>query len=83
MQTWVPFGPLCLKWSRKEMTWDLPGWVWEGEGAGWGLDEVGATGGVVDVMSRWRSLISSRAVSVYLGADLTILSATWRLSLLD
>ena len=46
------------------MTWDLPGWVWEGEGAGFVLDGEGTTGGVAEVMSRWSSLISSRAVSV-------------------
>lgn len=63
------------------MTWDLPGWVCEGEGVGFGLSGVGWTGGVVEVMSRCKSLISSRAVSVYLGADLTTLRATWRFNL--
>ena len=63
------------------MTCDRPGWVSEGETGGFGFSGVGCTGGVDDVMSRWRSLISSSAVSVYRGADLTTLSATWRLSL--
>jgi hypothetical protein len=76
MQTWVPLGPLWRKWSRKDMTWDRPEWVCEGDGEGLGLAAVGGTGGVVDVMRRWRSLISSRAVSVYRGADLTTLRAT-------
>ncbi len=35
-----------------------------------------------DEMMRWRSLISSRAVSVYRGADLTTLRATWRFILM-
>jgi hypothetical protein len=42
---------------------------------------VGVTGGVEEVINLWRSLISSRAVSVYRGADLTILRATWRFNL--
>ena len=63
------------------MTCERPGWVWAGEGGGWGTDEDGVTGGVDEVMRRWRSLISSRAVSVYLGADLTTLRATCRLCL--
>lgn len=46
------------------MTWDLPAWVCEGEGGGLGFEGVGAIGGVDEVMRRWRSLISSRAVSV-------------------
>ena len=46
------------------MTWDLPGWVCEGEGGGLGMSEEGGTGGVEEVMSRWSSLISSKAVSV-------------------
>ena len=58
------------------MTCDLPGWVCEGEAGGFGLDAVGCTGGVEEVISLWRSLISSNAVSVYLGADLTTLRAT-------
>ena len=60
------------------MTWDRPGCVWDGDGGGLGLTGVGRTGGVDDMMRRCRSLISSSAVSVYLGADLTTLSATWR-----
>lgn len=63
------------------MTCDLPGWVCEGEGFGFGFSGVGCTGGVVEVMRRCKSLISSRAVSVYLGADLTTLRATWRFNL--
>ncbi len=39
------------------MTWERPGWVWEGEGDA--AAEEGAA-----VMRRWSSLISSRAVSV-------------------
>ena len=58
------------------MTWDRPGWVWEGDGGGLGLAGVGAMGGVDEVMRRCRSLISSKAVSVYLGADLTTFKAT-------
>jgi hypothetical protein len=58
------------------MTCDRPEWVWEGDGGGFGCAEVGATGGVEEVINRWRSFISSRAVSVYLGADLTTFKAT-------
>jgi hypothetical protein len=76
MQMWVPFGPLCRKWSRKETTCDRPGWVCEGDGGGFGCDREGATGGVDEVISLWSSLISSIAVSVYLGADFTIFKAT-------
>lgn len=49
-----------------------------GEGGGLGFSCVVDCGGVEEVMRRWSSLISSRAVSVYRGADLTTLSATWR-----
>ena len=78
MQTWVPLGPLCRKWSRKEITCDRPACVCEGEGGGFGFDGEGAVGGVDEVISLWSSLISSIAVSVYLGADFTIFRATWR-----
>lgn len=85
MQTCVPFGPLCRKWSRNEITCDRPACVCEGDDSedGCGFSGVGRTGagGVEDVMSRWRSLISSSAVSVYRGADLTTLRATCRFSL--
>jgi hypothetical protein len=60
------------------MTCERPAWVCAGDGGGFGWMVEGATGGVEEVMRRWRSLISSRAVSVYLGADLTTLSATCR-----
>lgn len=60
------------------MTWERPGCVAEGEGEGFGLSVVGCSGGVEDVIRRCRSLISSNAVSVYRGADLTIFRATWR-----
>ena len=76
MQTCVPLGPLWRKWSRNEMTWDRPGWVKEGERGGKGFSVVGWMDGVEEVISRWSSLISSSAVSVYLGADLTTLRAT-------
>jgi hypothetical protein len=56
--------------------------VCDGDGGGLGFDDVGATGGVDDVMSLWSSLISSRAVSVYRGADLTTLRATCRFILI-
>lgn len=58
------------------MTCERPGCVCDGDSGGLGFSGVGETGGCVDVMSRWRSLISSSAVSVYLGADLTTLRAT-------
>jgi len=64
------------------MTWDRPGCVCAGDKGGLGLDAVGRAGGVEEVMRRCKSLISSRAVSVYLGADLTILRATWRFILM-
>ena len=64
------------------MTWDLPAWVCDGEGGGLGFEREGAIGGVEEVMRRWRSLISSRAVSVYRGADLTTLRATCRFILI-
>lgn len=57
--------------------------MWAGDDGGLGFDADGAVGGVEEVMSLWRSLISSRAVSVYLGADLTTLSATCRCILED
>ena len=60
------------------MTCERPAWVCEGDDGGSGLDDVGATGGVEDVMRRCRSLISSSAVSVYRGADFTTLRATCR-----
>lgn len=60
------------------MTCERPGWVWDGEDGGFGLSCVGWTGGVEEIMRRWRSLISSSAVSVYRGADLTTLRATCR-----
>lgn len=60
------------------MTWERPEWVWAGEGGGFGLAGEGGVGGVEEVMRRWRSLISSCAVSVYRGADLTTLRATCR-----
>jgi hypothetical protein len=50
--------------------------VCAGEGGGVGLSLDGDCGGVEEVMRRCRSLISSRAVSVYRGADLTTFSAT-------
>lgn len=46
------------------MTWERPEWVCDGEGWGFGLESVGWTGGVEEVMRRCRSLISSSAVSV-------------------
>ena len=58
------------------MTCERPEWVWDGDGGGLGFSGVGSTGGVEDVMSRCKSLISSSAVSVYLGADLTTFKAT-------
>jgi hypothetical protein len=64
------------------MTWDLPAWVCDGEGGGLGCEREGAIGGVEEVMRRWRSLISSSAVSVYRGADLTTLRATCRFILI-
>jgi len=60
------------------MTCDRPGCACEGDGGGFGFDGEGATGGVDEVISLWSSLISSIAVSVYLGADFTIFKATWR-----
>ena len=64
------------------MTWDLPAWVCDGEGGGLGFEGEGGIGGVEEVMRRWRSLISSSAVSVYRGADLTTLRATCRFILI-
>lgn len=58
------------------MTCDRPGCVCAGEGGGVGFVALAAVGGVDDVISRWSSLISSSAVSVYRGADLTTLRAT-------
>ncbi len=63
------------------MTCDRPECVWEGDGAGFGFSGVGFTGGVVEVISLCSSLISSSAVSVYRGADLTTFRATCRFSL--
>ena len=54
----------------------------DGEGGGLGCEREGAIGGVEEVMRRWRSLISSSAVSVYRGADLTTLRATCRFILI-
>ena len=75
---WVPFGPSCRKWSRREITCDLPGCVREGEGGGFGFDGEGATGGVDEVIILRSSLTSLIAVFVYLEADFTIFKATWR-----
>lgn len=58
------------------MTCDLPEWLWHGESGGFGTSCVGSMGGAEDVINRCSSLISSSAVSVYLGADLTTLRAT-------